>query len=199
MVGSDCEGWLHSIFSVLDIFLCKCVESLINWDLSIIISEVCGGMLSLSPACAGHCAPVSVSRYLMSSSFDTLCPTHNLSTQWARLNEILNIHYVLSHASGMIFKNLEIQDTCILYSIADRHFSIIMADDTSALSWPAIIDTVIFTVLKVLLISIAADVIHCKITCENIPKMARSCLFAPDKSELTDKKLRNLLMEGWNT
>ena len=74
-----------------------------------------------------------------------------------------------------------------------------MADDTGALAWPAIIDTVIFTVLKVLLISIAADVIHCKITCENIPKMARSCLFAPDKSELTDKKLKNLLMEGWRT
>ena len=68
-----------------------------------------------------------------------------------------------------------------------------MADDTRALAWPAIIDTVVFTVLKVLLIPIATDVIHCKITCENIPKMARSCLFAPDKSELTDKKIEKFV------
>ena len=64
-----------------------------------------------------------------------------------------------------------------------------MADDTGALiSKIAIIDTVIFTVLKVLLLPIAADVIHCKITREHIPKLALYGLFATVKSELTDEK-----------
>ena len=71
-----------------------------------------------------------------------------------------------------------------------------MADDTGALAWAAIIDTVIFTVLKVLLVPIASDVIHRKITREHIPKLALYGLFAPVKSELTDKKFRNFLMEG---
>ena len=71
-----------------------------------------------------------------------------------------------------------------------------MADDTGALAWATIVDTVVCAVLKVLLIPIAADVIHRKITRENLPKMAVSCLFAPVKSELTDQKLRKLLMIG---
>ena len=63
-----------------------------------------------------------------------------------------------------------------------------MADDTSALTGAAIIHTIIFTVLKMLLIPSAADVIHGKITRKYITKIALSCGFTPSKSQLTDNQ-----------
>ena len=68
-----------------------------------------------------------------------------------------------------------------------------MADDTGALAWATIVDTVVCAVLKVLLIPIATDVIHRKITRENLPKLALSCLLAPVKSELTEKRTWELM------